>query len=95
MARENPRLPAKRPTVSPTVWSQAAPVLARGAALVALGVAVETALSVLARGALRLPSLRRSPKSRPLPARRNGDLPEGAYAMSETLVVRRRLLYRR
>ncbi|KKL56554.1 hypothetical protein LCGC14_2244240 [marine sediment metagenome] len=39
----NTRLPVKRPLASPTVWSQAAPVLARGAALVALGVAAEIA----------------------------------------------------
>jgi len=35
----NLRLPVKRPIAQPTVWRQAAPVLARGVALVALGVA--------------------------------------------------------
>ena len=36
----NTRLPVKRPPTSLTLWSQAAPVLARGAALVALGVSI-------------------------------------------------------
>ena len=55
----NLRLPVKRSPAQPTVWSQAAPVLARGVALVALGVAAELALNTLARGALRLPALRK------------------------------------
>lgn len=88
------RLPVQRTPSYPTLWQQAAPVLARGAALVALGVVAELALSTLARGALRLPSLRRAPKSRPLPTRRDGDLPEGAYVVSETVILRR-LIFRR
>jgi hypothetical protein len=90
----NTRLPVKRPPAYPTVWSQAAPVLARGAALVALGVAAEVVLSTLAKGALRLPALRRPAKTRAVATRRNGELPAGSYAVSETVVMRR-LIFRR
>ncbi len=90
----NTRLPVKRPLAAPTVWSQAAPVLARGAALVALGVAAEVALSALAKGALRLPTLRRPAKTKALATRRNGELPAGSVAVSETVVMRR-LIFRR
>ena len=88
----NLRLPVKRAPAAPTLWRQAAPVLARGAALVALGVAAEMALTTLAKGALRLPA-RRPAKSK-LPARRNGEIPEGSYAVSETVVMRRVILRR-
>ncbi len=92
----NPRLPVKRRPAYPTVWSRAAPVLARGAALVALGVAAEVVLNALAKGALRLPTpTRRGPaKTKPLATRRNGELPAGSYAVSETVVMRR-LIFRR
>ena len=93
-AGKNPRLPVKRPSAYPTLWQQAAPILARGAALVALGVVAEAALTALAKGTLRLPSLRRPAKSKALAARRNGELPEGSYAVSETFVMRR-LIFRR
>ncbi len=90
----NTRLPVKRPPASPTVWSQAAPVLARGAALVALGVAAEVVLNTLARGALRLPTLRRPGKTRAIATRRNGDLPAGSYTVTETVFMRR-FIFRR
>lgn len=90
----NTRLPVKRPPASPTVWGQAAPVLARGAALVALGVAAEVMLNALAKGALRLPTLRRPAKTKPIATRRNGELPAGSVAVSETVVMRR-LIFRR
>jgi hypothetical protein len=61
---------------------------------VALGVAAEVGLNALARGALRLPALRRSTKSKALARRRNGELTEGALAVSETVVMRR-LIFRR
>jgi len=92
-AGRNLPLLVKQPPAYPTLWRQAAPVLARGAALMALGVAAEMALTTLAKGALRLPSLRRPAKSR-LPAQRNGEIPEGTYAVSETVVMRRVILRR-
>lgn len=90
----NTRLPVKRHPAYPTVWSQAAPVLARGAALVALGVAAEVVLNTLAKGALRLPTLRRPAKTKALATRRNGELPAGSYTVSETVIMRR-LIFRR
>ena len=90
----NLRLPVKRSPALPTVWRQAAPVLARGVALVALGVAAELALNTLARGAMRLPALRQPAKAAAVPARRKRELPEGSLAVSETVVLRR-LIFRR
>ena len=72
----NLRLPVKRSPTQPTVWSQAAPVLARGVALVALGVAAELALNTLARGAMRLPALRQPAKPRPSPPAGSGSSPK-------------------
>ena len=92
--QRNMRLPVKRATAQPTVWRQAAPVLARGVALVALGVAAELALNALARGAMRLPALRQPRKASPLATRRKPELPEGSYTVSETVVLRR-LTFRR
>ena len=85
----NTRLPVPRTPNQPTVWRQAAPVLARGAALVALGVIAETAINALAKGAFGLPLSHKR-----LPARRNGGLPEGTLAVSETVVMRRLILRR-
>jgi hypothetical protein len=91
----NLRLPVKREAALPTTWQRAAPVLARGAALVALGVAAELALSTLAKGALSLPSLRRSAKSKALAALDGDGAPaNGALAVSETVIMRR-LIFRR
>ena len=90
----NLRLPVKRPIAQPTVWRQAAPVLARGVALVALGVAAELALNTLARRAMRLPALRQPAKAPAVPARGRRELPEGSLAVSETVVLRG-LIFRR
>jgi hypothetical protein len=63
--------------------------------LVALGVAAELTLSTLAKGALNLPPLRRSGKSRALTTRDgNGGSPDGLLAVSETVIMRR-LIFRR
>ena len=91
---QNLRLPVKRAPAHPTVWKQTAPVLARGVALVALGVAAEVVINALAKGALRLPALGRSAKTKPLPARRDERRPKGIYAVSETVVMRRVILRR-
>jgi hypothetical protein len=89
----NLRLPVKRESTLPTRWQRAAPVLARGLALVALGVAAELALSAVAKGAFSLPSLGRSGRSKALAAR-GGDPAEGSLAISETVILRR-LTFRR
>ena len=91
----NLRLPVKRSPAQPTVWRQAAPVLARGVALVALGVAAELALNTLARGAMRLPALRQPEKAAALATRGKRELPEGSYAAVSETVILRRLIFRR
>lgn len=80
----NLRLPVKRAASVPALWKQAAPVVARGVALVAAGVVAEMALSALAKAALRSPAKRASP-----PAKRDGSLADGTLAISETIVMRR------
>ncbi len=94
-SRPGSRLPVKRqPSPAPTVWRQAAPVLARSAALVAAGVIGEWLLSVAARRVLALPARRRKHPERGLAPRKAGTQPQGAVAVSETLVVRRVILRR-
>lgn len=87
------RLPVPRRGAAPTVWRQAAPVVARGAALVAIGVLGEWLLRSAAKRALTLSTGKRGEKSRALAAR--GQVPEeGIVAVSETIVARR-VVYRR
>jgi hypothetical protein len=88
------RLPVKRESLQPTLWRQAAPVLVRGAALVAIGVAAEMALTALAKGAFRLPSLGgRAQKNLPA-VRGKSELP-GALSVTERVIMERRLVLRR
>lgn len=87
------RLPVKseaRPL--PAVWQQAAPVLARGAALVAAGVVAEWLLRSGTKRALTLPFSRKKARNRALARREK----RGAeiVAISET-VVTRRVFFRR
>ncbi len=88
------RLPVKseaRPL--PAVWRQAAPVLARGAALVAVGIAAEWLLRSGTKRALSLPfSGKKTSKKRAVA--RNEDGPGEIVAISET-VVTRRVVFRR
>jgi len=88
------RLPVKtdaRPL--PALWQQAAPVLARGAALVAAGIAAEWLLRSGTKRALSLPfSGKKQAKNRAL-ARKAGALGE-IVAISETIVTRR-VVFRR
>ena len=91
-------LPVKRSAAPPVLWRQAAPVLAQGAALVAAGVAAEWLVRSLAKSAFRLPlSILGSPKrskGKALALKRGALLPEGAIAISETVVMRRVILKR-
>ena len=84
----NTRLPVKRePSPPPApIWQQAAPVVVRGAALVAAGVVGEWLLRSAARKAIALPFSGK--KSRAVA--RNGDLP--VVALEETVIVRRRII---
>ncbi|MDO8615682.1 MAG: hypothetical protein Q7T33_08095 [Dehalococcoidia bacterium] len=84
-------LPVKRDLVQPpALWRQAAPVVARGAALVAAGVVGEWLLRSAAKRALRLPlPARRGARNSRALARRGGAPPAGAIAVSETLILHR------
>ena len=77
----------------PALWQQAAPVLARGAALVAAGVAAEWLLRAGTKRALTLPfSGKKVAKSRAVARRERA--PAEIVAISET-IVRRRVIFRR
>ena len=102
LALGNPRpLPVKRNGNLPIVWRQAAPTLAQGVAVLALGALAELALRSLAKQALGiLPSLlspAKPAKARRLPSKGDGAYlpePKGPYAVSETVVMRRLILRR-
>lgn len=87
------RLPAKRQTPSlPAIWRDAVPVVARGAVLVAAGVAAEFLLRSMARRALAVPSQR---KNGTAIARREAGLTEEIIAVSQTVITRRVVVTRR
>ncbi len=90
------RLPVKQTAPPPpAVWRQAAPVVARGAALIAAGVLGEWLLRSAARKAVSAPfSARKSRKSKSLARRKDGVLPEGVLAISETIITRRVVIRR-
>ena len=95
-ARRNSRLPVRRSAQPPVVWRRAAPAVVRGAALIAAGVAAEWLLRTATRRALglALPDARAArPKSRALAPRQRSQ-PDGAMAVSETVVIRRLLVRR-
>jgi len=88
------RLPVKseaRPL--PAVWRQAAPVLARGAALVAAGIAAEWLLRSGTKRALSLPFSGKKAQNKRAVARKQNGLSE-IVAISETIVTRR-VIFRR
>lgn len=93
-------LPVKRDGNLPVVWRRAAPTLVQGVAVLALGALAEWALRSLARQAWDvLPSLLSPPKpakASRLPVKKEAYLPEpeGTYAVSETVVMRRLTLRR-
>jgi len=97
----NVRVPAARNgSQLPVAWRGAMPVVARGAAVFALGAVIQMLLRMVGRRAVQLPvSLaRRQPakkKANRLPARKDEeDHPEGSYAVQETLFLRRIILRR-
>ncbi len=94
---ENLRLPVKREAAQPpTVWRQAAPAVARGAALIMAGVAAEWLVRSAAKRAVALPfrSRNHATKNR-APATRRIDQPANdTLAVSETVFVRRLILRR-
>ena len=93
----NPSLPARQSARHPAIWQEAAPVVARGAALVAAGLVGEWLLRSLARTALNGP---RNGKSKPRKAaalvRRPSEEPsQGTITISETVIMTRRVIVRR
>jgi hypothetical protein len=86
------RLPVKRENIPvPSVWQQAAPVVARGAALVVAGIAAEWLLRTVARSATGSPSStsRKSAKKSRAVAKPEVALFEEIVAVSRTVVTRR------
>ena len=97
----NVRVPAARSgSQLPVAWRSAMPVVAQGAAILALGAAVQMLLRMVGRRAVQLPVslIRRQPakkKASRLPARKEEeDQPEGSYDVQETLFLRRIILRR-
>jgi hypothetical protein len=90
-------LPTRRSPATPAVWQQAAPVVARGAALVAAGLIGEWLLRSFARNALNTSRAERKPsrKSTSLVSKPDDSIPEGTISVSETTIVMRRLIVRR
>ncbi len=88
----NYRLPVKREVQPPApIWQQAAPVVIRGAALVAAGIIGEWALRNAAKKAVSLPFSGRREKSRAV-AKRQDAAPLVTY--TETLIVQRTVTHR-
>ena len=89
-------LPVRRPAQTPDLWRRAAPVVARGAALVAAGLIGEWLLRSAARRALNGASAPKvsSAKNRSLVPSK-GAPSEGIIAVSETVVMTRRVIVRR
>jgi hypothetical protein len=86
----NYRLPVKRVAQPPAVWQQAAPVVIRGAALVAAGVIAEWMLRSAAKKAVSMPFGGTAKKSRAI-ARRAAPK---TVAYTETIVVQRTITQR-
>lgn len=83
----NYRLPVKREVHPPApIWRQAAPVVVRGAALVAVGIIGEWALRSAARKAVSLPFSGKREKNR---AVANKDATPQLVTYTETIVVQR------
>jgi hypothetical protein len=97
----NVRVPATRNgSQLPVAWRGAMPVVARGAAVFALGAVIQMLLRMVSRRAVSVPAslVKRRPakkKGNRLPAKKDGeDQPEGSYAVQETLFLRRIILRR-
>jgi len=90
-------LPARRSSVTPALWQQAAPVVARGAALVAAGLIGEWLLRTFARDAFNRPRPERKPsrKATEIVPKPEENPSEGTISVSETTIVMRRLIVRR
>ena len=87
---DNRMLPVKRePSPPPAVWRQAAPVVARGAALVVAGVVGEWLLRSATKRALALPFERGKKRRQQKALARREAEPTGVISVSETVIVQR------
>ena len=97
MSEPNRNLPVKREPSQPPapLWQQAAPAVARGAALVAAGVVAQWALRNAAKKAITLPFQAAKSARKTKAVATAEDQPGRIVAVSETVVVRRRVIVRR
>ena len=97
MRESNRNLPVRRETSPPPapLWQQAAPAVVRGAALVAVGVVAQWALRNAAKMAVTMPlqAARGGRKTKAVVTAE--DEPGRIIAVSETIVVSRRVIVRR
>lgn len=97
MREPNRNLPVRRePSPPPApLWQQAAPAVVRGAALVAVGVVAQWALRNAAKMAVTMPlqAARGDRKTKAVATAEDG--PGRIIAVSETIVVSRRVIVRR
>lgn len=88
------RMPMRREKApAPAIWQKAAPVVARGVALVAAGFVGEWLFRSAAKKAVQAP-FAGGRKTRAIASKDDETLPKGAVAVSETIVMRR-VIYRR
>ena len=88
-------LPARRPAMTPTLWQEAAPVVARGVALVTVGLIGEWLFRAAAKRALTPTNGRKGVrKSTAVVPKPEDELPEGTIVVSETFFMRRIIVRR-
>ncbi len=97
MREPNRNLPVRRePSPPPApLWQQAAPAVVRGAALVVVGVVAQWALRNAAKMAVTMPLQAARGSRRTKAVVTAEDEPGRIIAVSETIVVRRRVIVRR
>ena len=97
MSESNRNLPVKRePSLPPApLWQQAAPAVVRGAALVAVGVVGQWALRAAAKKAITMPFQAAKSGRKTKAVATAEDQPGRIVAVSETIVLRRRVIVRR
>ncbi len=97
MNESSRNLPVKRePSLPPApLWQQAAPAVVRGAALVAAGVVAQWALRNVAKKAITMPLQAAMSNRKAKAVATAEDLPGRVVAVSETIVMRRRVIVRR
>ena len=97
MREPNRNLPVRRAPSQPPapLWQQAAPVVIRGAALVAAGVVAQWALRNAAKKAITMPFQAAMSGRKTKAVATPEDRPGRIVAVSETVVVRRRVIVRR